>query len=177
MRSVSTLEEPDYKARAASKSVAVRFVAVPRAGEKFSDEDLCSKFGVPVWGGIRVNQEKKCIVLVDLVDNNSKYANDDYGQTVSYMGQNSDSEGVHNQEMLAKHHPVSRTKQEPADPGERRTQAAANNLVLSLSKSMGYTVLYFIKQQADLVFNSCVEYESHDMDVEEKRRQAATRDH
>ena len=107
-------------------------------------------------------------MLVDLVDDNTRYDNEDSGRTVTYTGQNSDTEGIHNQEMLAKYHPVSRTKQEPADPGERRTQAAANNLVLSLSKTMGYTVLYFIKQKADLAFDSCVECDSDDIELEEK---------
>ena len=165
---VSVLRPDAAEERVASKPVAAPAVAVPMPGEKFSDEELHSKFGVPAWGGIRVSQEKQCIVLVDLVDDDSKYDNEDSGRTVTYTGQNSDTEGTHNQEMLAKYHPVSRTKQEPSDPSERRTQAAANNLVLSLSKTLGYTVLYFIKQKADLAFDSCVECDSDYIELEEK---------
>ncbi len=139
---VSARQETVQEADAASKPVAAPAVAVPRPGEKFSDDELHARFGVPKRGGIRVNEQKRCVVLVDLVDANSKYANTDDGNAVSYMGQDSDLDGVQNQKM------------------------SGNNLTLSRSRHDGYTVMYFVKERGELAFNSRVEYDSHDFVVE-----------
>lgn len=123
---VSARQETVQEADAASKPVAAPAVAVPRPGEKFSDDELHARFGVPKRGGIRVNEQKRCVVLVDLVDANSKYANTDDGNAVSYMGQDSDLDGVQNQKM------------------------SGNNLTLSRSRDDGYTVMHFVKERGEL---------------------------
>ena len=120
-------------------------VAVPRAGEKFSDAELGARFGVPLRGGMRVSAENKCIVLVHTAGAYSGHANIDYGTAVSYMGQNADPDGIQNQQL------------------------SGNNLALSRSREDGYTVLYFIREGADLVFNSGVECVSHSYEVETNR--------
>ena len=156
---------PDVK----PETAAALAVAVPRAGEKFSDEELHARFGVPVWGSIRVSQEKKCIVLVDPAGN-SKCDDIDRGDTVMYMGQNSDREGAENQEMSGSGLAPGPSKEEPADPGERRRRAAGNNHALGASKEKGYTVLYFTRERGNdrLRFDSRVECVSHDFDIERK---------
>lgn len=140
---MSARQETVCKADTASDPTGAPTVAVPKTGEKFKDEELHARFGVPMRGGIRVSEERRCIVLVDL-DAGTKYANTDEGNAVSYMGQDSDRDGIQNQDM------------------------SANNLALRHSKENGYTVLYFIKQEGNLVFNSCVEYDAHRLEVEEK---------
>ena len=117
-------------------------VAVPKAGERFTDEDLAARYGVPLRGGIRVSAANKCIVLVHVVRGRTGHASADHGTSVAYMGQNADREGIQNQQM------------------------SGNNLALSRSKEGGYTVLYFIKEGDDLVFNSRVECASHGLEVE-----------
>ena len=117
-------------------------VAVPKAGERFTDEDLAARYGVPLRGGIRVSAANKCIVLVHVVRGRTGHASADHGASVAYMGQNADREGTQNQQM------------------------SGNNLALSRSKEGGYTVLYFIKEGNDLVFNSRVECASHGLEVE-----------
>lgn len=117
-------------------------VAVLGAGEKFSDAELGARFGVPLRGGMRVSVENKCIVLVHTAGADSGHANIDYGAVVSYTGQNADLDGIQNHQM------------------------SGNNLALSRSKEDGYTVLYFIKEGADLVFGSGVECASHSYEVE-----------
>ena len=164
---MSAVQKAVHETDSMSEPTAAPLITVPQAGEKFSDEEMHAKFGVPAWGGIRVSRENKCIVLVDLVDGGSKYTNDDYGQTITYMGQNSDPGGRENQEMSGRDHPIKPTKHEPADPAERKRQAAANNTALRISKELGYTVLYFIKEKTDLAFNTRVECDSHKMVVEE----------
>ena len=116
-------------------------VPLPKAGERFSDEELHTKYGVPRDGGIRVNQENKCIVLENLINDRTKYTNTDRGTYILYMGQNSDRSGIKNQEM------------------------SDNNLALKNSKREGYTVLYFTREDGMLVFKSRVEYDSHDWKV------------
>ena len=159
---MSALREIAGSADASPEPVAVPTVAVPRMGEKFSDEDLHARFNVPVWGGIRVSRDKKCIVLVDLAVS-SDYDDIDYGRTTSYVGQNSDREGIHDQEMSNTGISPDTSKTEPTDPGERRMQAASNNLSLGSSKGDGYTVLYFTREWdvGDLRFDSRVECDSH----------------
>ena len=166
---MGTRQEIVSKSDYASEPAIYSSVAVPNAGEKFSDEDLHARFNVPAWGGIRVSRDKKCIVLVDLVVR-SGYEDVDHGRTVSYMGQNSDREGAQNQEMSADGFPTIPSKTEPANPDRRRMQAASNNLVLSRSKMEGYTVLYFTREWGvdDLRFDSRVECDSHRFVVEER---------
>ena len=141
---VSTGQKTVQRAEGVPAAAAGAGAAAPKPGEKFTNEELCARFGVPARGGIRVGREKKCIVLVDRVDGNSTYANTDDGGTASYMGQNSDAEGIRNQEM------------------------SGNNLALSRSKEEGYTVLYFIKEGDVLAFDSCVECTSYDFVVDKK---------
>ena len=166
---MSTRQEIARMACPVSGPPAAPTVAAPRTGEKLSDEELHARFGVPVWGGIRVSREKKCIVLVDLAVN-SDYDDIDNGRVVSYMGQNSDREGMLNQELPESDLSPAHSKTEPADPGERRMQAASNNLSLSRSKMAGYTVLYFTKEWGvgGLRFDSRVECDSHDFEVERR---------
>ena len=168
-RYVGTRQEIASKSDFASEPATYPAVAVPNAGEKFSDEDLHARFNVPAWGGIRVSRDKKCIVLVDLVVR-SGYEDVDHGHTVSYMGQNSDREGMQNQEMSTDAFPTIPSKTEPADPGRRQMQATSNNLSLSRSKEEGYTVLYFTREWGvdDLRFDSRVECDSHRFVVEER---------
>ena len=166
---MSALQEIAGSADTLPEPVATPTVAVPRAGEKFSDEDLHARFNVPVWGGIRVSRDKKCIVLVDLAVP-SDYDDIDYGRTISYVGQNSDREGIHDQEMSNTGISPDTSKTEPTDPGERRMQAASNNLSLSRSKGDGYTVLYFTREWGvgDLRFDSRVECDSHGFEDERR---------
>lgn len=138
---MSARQETVCKADTASDPTGGPTVAVPKTGEKFKDEELHARFGVPMRGGIRVSEERRCIVLVDA---DAKYANTDEGNAVPYMGQDSDRDGIQNQDM------------------------SASNLALRHSKENGYTVLHFIKQEGNLVFNSRVEYDSHRLEVEEK---------
>lgn len=120
-------------------------VALPKAGERFSNEELHTRFGVPTYGGIRVNRENRCIVLVHRVGADSGYTNTDRGTDILYMGQNTDQDDLRNQEMTN-----------------------TNNLALRRSKKEGYTVLYFIKEGNVLVFNSRVEYVMHRYGIEAK---------
>lgn len=128
-------------AAAASEPASAPTVVVPRAGERFADEDLAARYGVPLRGGIRVSRANKCIVLVHVVRGSTGYTNTDHGASVTYMGQNADREGVQNQQM------------------------SGNNLDLCRSKEDAYTVLYFTREEDDLVFNSRIEYASHGYEV------------
>ena len=142
---MGTRQESVRKVNVAPEPAAVPPVVAPRTGEKFSDEELHARFGVPTEGGIRVSHEKRCIILVDLAVN-SKYNDVDDGGTISYMGQDSDREGMLNQEM------------------------SNNNLALSRSKEEGYTILYFTQEweNGDLRFDSYMEYDSHSFEFETK---------
>lgn len=166
---MSTHQEIAHRPDAKLEAVAALSAAVPRAGEEFSDEDLHARFGVPVWGGIRVSQEKKCVVLVDPAVN-SKHDDIDRGDAVMYTGQNSDRKGAENQEMSGSGLALGPSKEEPADPGERRRQAAGNNHALGASRDRGYAVLYFTRERSTgrLRFVSRVECDSHDFDIERK---------
>lgn len=120
-------------------------VAVPKAGERFSDEDLHTRFGVPTEHGMRVNKDNRCMVLVHLVGTDSGYTNTDRGTHILYMGENSDRDGLDNQKM------------------------SGGNLSLRRSMKDGYTVLYFVKEEDVLVFRSRVEYVSHEFLVDMNR--------
>ena len=92
-------------------------------------------------------------MLIHLVGADSGYTNTDRGTDVLYMGQNTDRDGLQDQEMTN------------------------NNLALQRSKEEAYTVLYFIKEDDILVFNSRVEYVTAEFKIEvrdgAKRRVAA----
>ena len=168
-RFVNTGQEIAGNVDSASEPTSAPAVALPKTGEKFTDEELGARFNVPVWGGIRVSREKKCIVLVDLAVR-SGYEDVDRGRTISYVGQNSDREGIQNQELLDGDIFPTPSMTEPVDPCERRMQAASNNLALGHSKRDGYTVLFFTREWrgGDLRFDSRVECDAHDFEVEQK---------
>lgn len=134
---MDALQEMDQNRDKSSEPATHLNMALPKAGDKFTDEDLHTRFGVPTEHGIRVSREKKCIVLVHLVGIHSGYTNTDRGTEILYMGENSDRAGLQDQEM------------------------SGGNLALSRSREDGYTVLYFIKEGSVLVFRSIVEYDSH----------------
>lgn len=115
---------------------------VPRPGSRFTDEELRSRFGVPMQGGIRVSREKKCIVLVELASGDDTTRTNTDGGVVEYMYQN-------------------RRDDRKGDLAMDR-----NNLALSRSREDGYTVLYFRKQNGALVFDRTVEYDSHRIEDE-----------
>ena len=144
-------------------------VAVPEAGEKFSDEDLHVRFNVPAWGGIRVSLDKMCIVLVTPAARSGREGGG-RSRTLSYAGQDSDREGAHDQEMSDDRFPATPSTAEPAEPHQLKMQAASNNLSLSRSKGEGYTVLYFTRGRGagDLEFDSRVECDSHRFEVEQR---------
>lgn len=126
----------------ASEPAATRTAAMPRDGEMFSDMELHARFGVPMQGGIRVSHEKECIALVGRSGDNSGHMDADRGTRIMYTGQDSDRAGVHDQEM------------------------SDGNLALSRSKEEGYTVLYFTKEGGKMAFNSRVECDSHEFELE-----------
>ena len=155
---------------ASEQAAAAPAIAVPRVGEQFSDEELHARFNVPVWGGIRVSRDKKCIVLVDLAVN-SGYEDVDSGPAITYEGQNSDREGMQNQELADGDVPSpAPSKTEPADPRERGILAASNNRSLARSKRDGYAVLYFTREWSndDPRFDAIVECVSHVLEVDRK---------
>ena len=117
-------------------------VSVPKPGSRFTDEELCERFGVPMRGGIRVSHPNKCIALVDLAGDDAACTNNDSGDTVQYMGQDHDGDKDGDQAM------------------------DGDNRVLSRSRKDGYTVLYFTKQGGVLVFHRMVECVSHRFESE-----------
>ena len=121
---------------------AVPNVEAPGAGERFSDEELHSRYGVPMHGGIRISEENRCIILVDRAGSRPVQASAGRGTYILDTGQNSDGGGGQGQGMHE------------------------SSLALSRSKEEGYTVLYFTKEGGALVFNSRVEYDSHESYVE-----------
>lgn len=137
-----TLQKTAHTAAAASEPVAITAVAVPKEGERFSDKEIHARFGVPMQGGVRVSRENRCIVLVGTVDGSPGRTGGGPGATIVHMGQNADREGVQNQEM------------------------SDGNLALSRSSEESYTVLYFTKERNTMTFNSRVEYDSHEFEVE-----------
>lgn len=135
--------DPPPRGAAGSQGLCI---PVPAAGERFDEQGIGARFGVPPAGGIRVNHEKKCIVLVDRVDGGT-CQNVGGGGTVEYMGRN-----------------------QPGDyKGDRDQTMTAENLVLKRSKEDGYTVLYFMKEGNDLVFSRLVEYKSDRPAAQESR--------
>ena len=107
---------------------------MPKLGSKFSDEELGMRLGVPSRGGIRVSHENRCVELVNRGDGCGSHADADIGGTVRYVGQDRRGGG-----------------------GEADQALDGANLDLALSKARGYTVLYFTRKGADLVFDKFVE--------------------
>lgn len=69
---------------------AVPNVAVPGAGERFSNEELRARYGVPMSGGIRISEENRCMVLVDRARPDQGQASGGRGAYILYTGQDSD---------------------------------------------------------------------------------------
>ena len=63
---VDTLQGMGTRTGNAPEPATAPTVALPRAGEKFSDDELHRRFGVPTEHRIRVSRENKCIALVHL---------------------------------------------------------------------------------------------------------------
>ena len=139
---MSTLQKTMHGVDDTPEPAVAPTVSVPRKGERFSDEELHARFGVPMQGGIRVSRKNRCIVLVNHAGDGMGYANEDRGAGILYMGQNSDRLGVQDQEM------------------------SGSNLALSRSKDEEYAVLYFVKEGDTATFDSRVEYDSHEFEPE-----------
>lgn len=136
------LQKTAHKATATPEPGAITAVATPMEGERFSDKELHARFGVPMQGGIRVSRENRCIVLVGATGDNGGRTGVDPGASIVHMGQNADLSGIQNQEMTG------------------------DNLALSRSSEEGYTVLYVTKEHGAMTFNSRVECDSHEFEVE-----------
>ena len=141
-RPVHMRQDAYPNAAGAPASAGIPAVEVPRAGERFTDEELGARYGVPLRGGIRVSRANRCIVLVRPERAGSGHAGTERGAVVAHTGQDADPEGVLNQQM------------------------SGVNLDLSRSREDGRTVLYFTRKGTDLVFNSRVECASHGFEVE-----------
>ena len=139
---MSTIQETGRGADGAPASKAALNVAVPSEGERFSDEELHAKYGVPMHGDIRVSRERMCMVLVRQAESHHVHTNTDRGIYVLHISQSSGECGGQGQEMRK------------------------DGLALCRSKEEGYTVLYFTKEGDALAFNSRVEYVSHESHVE-----------
>ena len=139
---VSVAQETGQRADGTLASKAAPNVAVPSAGERFSDEELHARYDVPMHGDVRVSRENMCIVLVRQAEAHRGHADTDRGTYVLHIGQNSDESDRQGQVMRE------------------------DSLALRRSKEEGYTVLYFTKEGGALEFNSRVEYASHESHVE-----------
>lgn len=139
---MGALQKTAQRTGPASEPAAALTVAMPREGEVFSDGELHARFGVPMQGGIRVSQENRCIVLVDHSCEGSEQRSADRGARILYTGQDSERTGVYDQEM------------------------SGGNLALSRSKGEGYAVLYFTEEGGRWAFNSRVECDSHEFELE-----------
>lgn len=140
--SVNIVQEAARRADGAPGSKSTPNVAVPSAGERFSDEDLHARYGVPMHGDIRISRENMCMVLVHQSSARQGHASTDRGSYVLHTGQNSGERGCQGQGMREGSHALRRSKEE------------------------GYIVLYFTKEGDALAFNSRVEYVSHESHVE-----------
>lgn len=129
------------RAGAASEPGGAPIVAVPRAGERFSDEDLDAMYGVPTAGGMRVSRKNRCIALVRPAGSRPGRENAGQGACFVHTGRNSDYDGSHGGDL------------------------SREDLALSRSKEDGYTVLCFAREGDALVFVSRVECDSHELGV------------
>lgn len=111
---------------------------VPRVGERFSVEELESRFGVRVRGDVHVNHAGKCMVLVGRANDKPNRVNGG-GSCMTFL----------------------RTAKASDGRAGRDGGLFGDNLLLSRSREEGYTVLYFRKVRNMLEFASRVEYDSH----------------
>ena len=134
---VNTFQEAARKSGAVPNSRAAPIVTLPRAGERFSDEELNARYGVPIDGSVRVSRTNRCMVLVHPAGARPGNADADRATDILYTGESSGPKGVQN-------------------------TMSDDNFALARSKEDGYTVLHFAKEGDALVFNSRVEYVSHE---------------
>ena len=104
------------------------FTPVP--GEKFTEDQICERFGLEKRGSIRVSRTSKTIVLVNRADAQAQYRNAEYGEYIVFNG---------------RHFPDS------------DDQMQMENLSLANSNRDGYDVLYFVKECDHLAFRGRVE--------------------
>ena len=120
-----------------SEPTAAPNAGVPRAGERFSDREMASRFGVRAQGNVRINHAEKCIVLVDHATAHPGMTDD--GGCATFF----------------------RTARPADERAGRNGGLIGDNLLLSRSGEEGYTVLYFTRVGDMLEFASRVEYDSH----------------
>ena len=99
-------------------------------GEKFTEDQICERFGVEKRGGIRVSHTSKAIVLVNRVDVQTQYRNIEHGEYIDFNG---------------RYFP------------DFKDQMQLENLSLANSSKDGYDVLYFVKEYGQLAFRGRVE--------------------
>lgn len=108
-------------------------VPLPERGAEFTEEQVCERFGVKKYGGIRVNHASKIIVLVNRVDVQTQYRNVEHGRYLDFSGHDVDSRG----------------------------NMQSDDVALANSVKDGYVVLYFVKEHGRLLFEGQVECMSH----------------
>ena len=101
---------------------------LPQRGDRFTEDQMRERFGVPTQGGIRTSLTSSDIFLVRNV--HSGYDDVEKGRRITYDGQYYEG---------------------------RRNQMISKNLLLAKSKDNANRVLYFVKQDGVLVFNGLVE--------------------
>lgn len=108
-------------------------VPLPERGAEFTEEQICERFGVKKYGGIRVNQASKIIVVVNRVDGVTQYRNVEHGKHLDFSGHDVDYQG----------------------------RMQSDDVALANSLKEGYAVLYFVKKHGRLLFEGRVECTSH----------------
>ena len=104
---------------------------LPKLGEKFTEDQLAERFGVPPGGGIRISKTSSDIILVRQVGYPTGYDDDDdSGEYVYYSGY------------------------AESDAGQMTDW---RNRILNESGQSGRRVLYFVKDRNDISFHGCVE--------------------
>lgn len=105
--------------------------ALPKEGEKFTEDQMAERFGVPPFGGIRFSKTSSDICLVSRVDIPNEYHDEDSGECVYYAGY-----------------------------AEKRADQLTDcrNKALSESGKNGKRVLFFVKDARLLAFHGRVEY-------------------
>ena len=103
---------------------------LPKLGEKFTEDQMAERFGVPPGGGIRTSKTSRDIILVSRVDVPTGYDDDDSGEYVYYSGYVEKDDGQ---------------------------MADWRNKMLSESRQNGRRVLYFVKDLGKISFHGCVE--------------------
>ena len=111
-----------------SNGVGKSLPPLPQPGDKFTEDQLRDRFGVPVKGGIRPSLTSSDIVLVRNVHSN--YVDVEKGKRITYAGQYYKG---------------------------KDDQMIWGNLKLAKSRENGNRLLYFVKQDGVLEFNGIVE--------------------